>query len=235
MKYYSIYLDDLVLPVTPEGISTEIDNKNDTINLIDSDEYNMLRKPGLTTVEFKALLPAQEAHFTRDLKRQQEYLDKLEELKTDKEKKIFKFMIIRSDTNERLSDTYFPMATLEDYQINETSDYGIGDLEVQIKVKQFRDLANKDIEVEEKVVNKNKNGETKVSSTMVVKEKPSKEKPKEAPGTYEVKKGDTLWHIAERYLGDGARYKEIAEKNPQIQNPNLIFPGQKIKIGDENA
>jgi len=44
-----------------------------------------------------------------------------------------------------------------------------------------------------------------------------------------VVKGDTLWHIAKKYLGNGARYPEIAKLN-NIKNPNLIYPGQVFKI-----
>lgn len=46
-----------------------------------------------------------------------------------------------------------------------------------------------------------------------------------------VESGDTLWGIAERAYGSGARYTEIFEANRQvIVNPDLIFPGQKIRI-----
>lgn len=44
-----------------------------------------------------------------------------------------------------------------------------------------------------------------------------------------VAKGDTLWAIAKKYLGSGSRYMEIAKLNG-IENPNLIYPGQKFKI-----
>jgi nucleoid-associated protein YgaU len=46
-----------------------------------------------------------------------------------------------------------------------------------------------------------------------------------------VKSGDTLWGIAERELGSGARYTEIFAANREvIEDPDLIFPGQKIRI-----
>ncbi len=46
-----------------------------------------------------------------------------------------------------------------------------------------------------------------------------------------VQSGDTLWGIAERELGSGARYTEIFAANREvIEDPDLIFPGQKIRI-----
>lgn len=48
---------------------------------------------------------------------------------------------------------------------------------------------------------------------------------------YEIKKGDTLWKIASEFLGNGARYTEIFESNKEvIKDPDLIYPGQKIRI-----
>jgi len=42
-----------------------------------------------------------------------------------------------------------------------------------------------------------------------------------------VKKGDTLWAIAKRY---GVSLQELTAANPQIKNPNLIYPGDGVKI-----
>ena len=62
--------------------------------------------------------------------------------------------------------------------------------------------------------------------------------PKPAPApepsgytTYTVAKGDTLSGIASRY---GTTYQKIAEDNG-IANPNLIFPGQVLKIYSGNG
>ncbi|MBI2944851.1 MAG: M23 family metallopeptidase [Candidatus Wallbacteria bacterium] len=48
---------------------------------------------------------------------------------------------------------------------------------------------------------------------------------------YEVVSGDSLWAIAERFLGDGSRWRDIFDANrQQIDNPNLIFPGQRFLV-----
>jgi peptidoglycan hydrolase-like protein with peptidoglycan-binding domain len=52
---------------------------------------------------------------------------------------------------------------------------------------------------------------------------------KEDADSYVVKAGDSLWAIAEKYLGDGSKYKELAELNG-IENPEEINVGQVIKF-----
>ena len=45
---------------------------------------------------------------------------------------------------------------------------------------------------------------------------------------YTVKRGDSLWKIAARYLGKGSRYGEIKKANG-LQS-NTIYPGQRLRI-----
>jgi len=51
------------------------------------------------------------------------------------------------------------------------------------------------------------------------------------PEVYVVVAGDSLSKIAKRLLGDADQWRRIFEANrDQIQNPDLIRPGQKLKI-----
>jgi nucleoid-associated protein YgaU len=48
---------------------------------------------------------------------------------------------------------------------------------------------------------------------------------------HEVKKGETLWKIAEQYYGDGSLYPKIFDANRDIlKDPNRINIGQKLRI-----
>ncbi len=78
------------------------------------------------------------------------------------------------------------------------------------------------------VINKNESGTNAIMSPVRVSDlAPAKS----AAVTYRihtVAKGDTLWGIAEKYLGSGAHYKEIKTLNGL--DTDTIYSGQKLKI-----
>jgi nucleoid-associated protein YgaU len=58
--------------------------------------------------------------------------------------------------------------------------------------------------------------------------------PAAKPVFHTVAKGDTLWKIAEKHLGKGARYPEVFEANrPMLSDPDKIYPGQVLRIPAE--
>lgn len=48
-----------------------------------------------------------------------------------------------------------------------------------------------------------------------------------AASSYTVVSGDTLWKIA---VKTQTGVQELIDSNPQLSNPNLIYPGQKINV-----
>lgn len=56
-------------------------------------------------------------------------------------------------------------------------------------------------------------------------------KPEEETEFYTVKKGDSLSKIAKAYYGNAMKYPVIFEANREvIKDPNLIYPGQVLRI-----
>ena len=62
------------------------------------------------------------------------------------------------------------------------------------------------------------------------------EAPPDPPRQYTVVRGDCLSAICRRFYGDGtaAVYRPLAAYN-NIQNPDLIFPGQVIRLPSRQA
>ncbi len=223
---YSMYLDGVLLPITPSKIQTKIKNQNKTINLINDGEVNVLKSPGLTEVSFDVLLPQVRypfAVYPNGFRKADFYLDKLEKLKVNES--VFQFICSRvSPSGSLLFDTNMKV-TLEDYKIVEDAKEGF-DIKVTVNLKQYKDYGTKTVDI----AIKPKEVTTKaVAVATVSTPRPAETAPK--PKTYTVAKGDTLWNIAKKNLGNGARYNEIYNLNKdKIKNPNLIYPGQVLTM-----
>jgi nucleoid-associated protein YgaU len=53
-------------------------------------------------------------------------------------------------------------------------------------------------------------------------------------GTVRVQRGDSLWKLAEQHLGNGTRWHELAELNPEIGDPNVIHVGDSIRLAPQS-
>ncbi|MGG0663402.1 LysM peptidoglycan-binding domain-containing protein [Viridibacillus arvi] len=220
---YEVFIDGVQFPVAPAKLDTRINNKNQTITLMNDGEVNLLKKPGLTDFSFEVLLPNVKypfAVYPDGFQPATFYLEKLEKLKLKKKK--FQFIVTRSKPNgDLLFDTNIKVS-LEEYEIKEDAENGF-DINVPIVLKQYQDYGTKTI----KLKKPKKKSKTKKKVAVASKKRPSA---KTAPKTHKVVKDDTLWAICKKYLGDGSKYPEIAKKN-NIKNPHLIYPGQVIKLG----
>ena len=78
----------------------------------------------------------------------------------------------------------------------------------------------------------NVQGVAKVSSDALTYPAPqADEPPVQKIKFYEIKSGDTLSGIAKNFYGDFNQYKKLFEANRDvIEDPDKIYPGQKIRI-----
>ncbi|NLY46763.1 MAG: LysM peptidoglycan-binding domain-containing protein [Tissierella sp.] len=207
-----------MLPIPPPNLTFKVANKNKVVEILNIGDVNILKSPGLSEFNFKILLPGQIlpfAIYTDGFKNPKYFTDKFEIYKV--EKKPVRFIVSRvAPWGDPLFDSNM-LVSLEDYTIEEKAGE-VGDIYVEIRLKQYKEYKTKVVEIKEIAEKK---------AIVTVKE----ERPTKAPATsYTVEAGDTLWAIAKKQLNDGSKYTEIAKLN-NISNPNLIQPGQVLRLG----
>lgn len=219
---YEVFMGDVRLPITPSKITTKINNKNKTIELLGLGEVNILKPAGLTEVSFECVIPAFQypfAVYPTGFKNQKYFLDYFEKLKT--EQKAFQFIITRIINNGTFSSANTSKSvSLEDYQIIDDTSEGV-DMLISFSLKHFREFSTQKIVVKEDT--------TGATDSIAVVETTRATPAVPLNKTWTVKKGDNLWTIAKINYGDATKYKTIAKKN-NIKNPNKIYPGQVLTL-----
>lgn len=221
---YDVYFGKCLLPVTPEKISIKVNGNNQTVNLINEGEINILKKAGLTDIEFEAEIPQVEqpyAVYKDGFKNAGDFFNIFEELKT--EKKPFQFIVCRrTPMGKKLLNTNMKVS-LEDYKITEDVKNGF-DFKVKFNLKQYRDFGTKTINI--KIIT------AKPTASAEPKRETNNSPAPAAAQTYTVVKGDCLWNIAKKFYGNGSKYTVIYNANKGVigGKPNLIYPGQVLTI-----
>jgi hypothetical protein len=55
------------------------------------------------------------------------------------------------------------------------------------------------------------------------------------PSTHVVRRGDTLWSICDHYFNNPYQWPRVWSYNPQIKNPNWIYPGDELRLRTATA
>ncbi len=214
-----IYLNDWEFPVPPGSLSAEREGRWAETELLDTGSILIYRPPGLRRVEFSGLFPARRYAFVTasELLQPGEYDRRLEAL-------------LASGKPARLvisgGGAPFSMpAVVERYQRRDEAGEE-GDLYFTLQLREYREYGAKTVEVG----SSGQNG----SGWAILVSSPDRAGSPAVPASYTVQKGDCLWSIARRFLGDGSRYPEIAALNG-IQNASLIYPGQTLRLPTEGV
>ena len=223
---YYVYLDKILLPITPSKLTLKIKNQNKTVVEINEGEINMLKKAGLTEIDFDATFPNVKypfATYKNGFQTAKSFLDAIEKLKTNQ--KPFQFIVSRTYPNGKgLYNTNIKVS-LENYTIKEDAKNGL-DTVVTFNLKQYRDFGTKICKISFP-----KSQKPVAVAPPPPRPAPTSPKPVNQNKTYTVVRGDCLWNIAKKFYGNGSQYTKIYNANrDKIRNPNLIYPGQVLTI-----
>ncbi len=213
------------IPIPPKELTTTINGKNETMELLGKGEVNVIKPAGLTDIAFKFLLPNSDYPFNESLlfksKKAKYYIDELEKLKTTKT--IFQFIVVRMKPGGQMLAMTNMKCTLENYTIEEDADNGF-DSYASVTLKQWKLWGAKRIEVKT-----DKDGTAKGS---VKSDRPTDGKTVATQA--KASKGQTLQQIIKKQLGNTDNLFQIAALN-KIAVPAALAVGQVIQLKKEGG
>ena len=214
---YRVFIDGLLLPVTPGRLLLRYRGKNQRTALLDGGEISHLRAGEGAELSFSLTLPRRQypfARYERHFLEPEVFLERF--LRLRRERRPFRFICARISPGGKLLSDSNLRVSLECLEVKECAEEG-DDICVELTLREYREYAAVKVVTERQ---------------RIVMEGPAREADNRPEyKTHTVVRGDNLWNIARQFLGDGRRYREIFERNrDQIQNPNLIFPGQVLRL-----
>jgi LysM repeat protein len=227
------------LPYAPSELTVTIGSKNQTVELIDGNEINVLKNPKLTEIKFECELPrGRQYAFANELKSPIRYTDYFEKLMLSK--KPAELVITRqppnggvgNTTNGFVSNTW--KVSLEGYDLKESAENAY-DIRVSLKFKEYVEYGTvKTVTVTPPSSGNNTQPTTKPTTPT---------KPVSKNESYTIKSGDTLWGISRKFYGNGEKWQTIYKANEKViedtakkygkassSNGHWIYPGTKLTI-----
>ena len=206
--YFSGAGGTMQLPVNPAELTVRYQGNNLRTEVVKLGEINILRDRKLAAVSFPALLPGDDYYpfiigRWRPPTQIASYFRGAIERKT-----AIRFVVSGIGINMRVS--------VEDT----TNKWAAGDHEsiiLPLSLLEYRSYGASTLKIPAATGAAPKAGQ------------PPRPSDKAQSSAHTVSSGDTLWAIAQKHLGDGSRYPEIAALN-NIANPNLIYPGTTLKL-----
>lgn len=183
------------LPVMPGSLEISESANGRTYDIVALGEINVIKNLKLSEYEFSSLFPAQRYPFVTV----QTLLQPIEYVRL-----IIKWMESRLPIHFIFTSDSFEintLASIESFNWKEVAG-GAGDIDYDIKLKRYVAYAATKVP------------QTSISGPVIAASAvPARPDETQQPKTYTLVSGDTLWAVAKRFLGDGARWPEIQKLN----------------------
>ena len=222
MADYGIYLsvDDgaqgFRLPVNPPEIEVKIPGQGKTYRIISLGEINTIQTPSLSEISFESLFPAQRYPFVvgEELLEPARYVELITEWR--RQKKVVRLIVTDGAVDINT------LASIEDFTWREVAG-AVGDIEYEMTLKQYRPYGPKLVQIKTQTQND--------QTVAAAEKKETRPQTKPQPKVHVLKRGETLWALAQKYLGNGSRWPEIARLNGIKDSQVRSLPvGMQIKI-----
>lgn len=206
MSEYGIWLSfnnqeqGFQIPINPSSIEMKEGGSGSTYDVSGLGEINVIKAPKLTEYSFEGIFPASEHPFVipnvsgKLLAPVNYYVNLITGWMEKKRPIRFVFTGSNFDINTP--------ASIESFEWKEVGG-SPGDIEYKIQLKKYVFYAAK------KAVPVT----TQSSTPALAKQSPPRPDERPPEKTYTLRSGDTLWSVAQKHFGDGARYKEIQKLN----------------------
>lgn len=212
------------LPVNPETVEVVNKGGGEVYDIAKLGNVNVPKNIELTEFSIETFFPAQDYHFlVAPFMPPDFYIQKLE--KWMKEKIPVRYIYVNG------SFAINELVTIESFPYDES--YGSDDVNFSLSLKKYVPFGPKKMTVVKKPVLVASATTPKVAAkpAVVKKKTPPRQNEKVTPKTYSLIKGDSLWKVAQKFLGDGNRYPEIAKLNGIKASDYRKLPiGLKVKL-----
>lgn len=198
------------LPVHPEIIRVKSGTRNKSVDISGLGEITIMQDRPAVVISFSSFFPATmfQGVQTARLTDPDTLANKIRSWKNST--KPAKFLVTGTSLNM--------YCTIEEFHCEERGG-DVGTIHYSITLKEYREVSVRQISVDSS------------GTATVPKETETRTDNRVTPSTYTVVAGDCLFNIAQRVLKSSGRYMEIYELNKdKISNPNLIYPGQVLKL-----